>query len=121
MEPRKLMVIYTAGPFRPTEAGNMYETHQNIERAKLAALQIWRAGHVALCPHANTGLEFQGAAPDDVWLAGDLVLLERCDAILMLPGWEDSSGAKLEKAYAVDKGLSVFYTVPDAIAWADEQ
>lgn len=124
MEPHKKLVIYTAGPFRPVkDKNNMHETHLFIERAKAFALMIWQTGHVALCPHANTGLDFQGAAPDDVWLAGDLELLKRCDAVLMLPDWKQSCGANLEKRHAEEQGIPVFFydDLPALFAWAAAQ
>ena len=88
-----MKVIYIAGPFRgPTN----WDIEKNIREAQTLALGVWRLGAVALCPHTNTGLCFQGVAPDEVWLDGDLELLRRCDAVLLHPRWRESSGARKE-------------------------
>ena len=39
----------------------------------------------------------------------DLWALSQCSAIYMLKGWEDSPGAKAEKAFAEAIGLTVMY------------
>lgn len=98
-------VIYIAGPFR---AANQWEQEQNIRRAEALSLEIWKLGGVALCPHLNTRY-FSGALPDEVWLAGDLELLRRCDAVMLVTGWTDSDGAKHEVDVAKDNGIPVFY------------
>jgi hypothetical protein len=97
--------VYIAGPFRGPSA---WDIEENIRRAERLALEVWRMGAAALCPHTNTRF-FQGAADDAVWLAGDLELLARCDAVLMTHDWERSTGAKAEEAHAKALGLPVFY------------
>jgi nucleoside 2-deoxyribosyltransferase len=104
-----MKVIYIAGPFR---AEHQWAQEQNIRRAEELSLQVWRAGAVALCPHLNTRF-FQGAAPDSVWLTGDLELLKRCDAILMVLGWEKSIGARSEREAAIRSGLPVLSDITD--------
>lgn len=103
-------VIYIAGPFR---AANQWEQEQNIRRAEELALEVWRFGAVALCPHLNTRY-FSGALSDEVWLAGDLELLRRCDAVMLVPGWTGSAGARHEVWFAQDCGIRVFH--PDEFA-----
>ena len=38
-----------------------------------------------------------------------MAMIQSADFIHMLPGWEDSEGATIEKAYADMIGLSVHY------------
>jgi len=103
----KMKIIYIAGPFR---ASNDWDRENNIRRAEGLALEVWRAGFAALCPHCNTRF-FNGAAPDDIWLNGDLAMLKRCDALLTTPDWERSSGAKAEVAFAKTWEIPVFYSL----------
>lgn len=44
------------------------------------------------------------------YMAVDLALLDLCDVIVMLPGWEKSKGASKEYAYAKEEGIKIrFY------------
>lgn len=97
-------VVYIAGPYR---AKTEREVMLNIRRAESIALAVWQAGMVALCPHMNTAF-FGGACDDATWLAGDLELLRRCDAVLLVPGWEESSGTIAEIEFARQHGIPVF-------------
>lgn len=106
-------VVYLAGPFR---GRNHYAIHRNICRAEDLALQVWQLGAACLCPHLNTA-HFQGAAPDDVWLEGDLAMLAKCDAILMTPDWTSSSGARAERDFAADRSIPIFDTVNALAEW----
>jgi hypothetical protein len=107
-------VVYIAGPFR---GKNHWEVEQNIRRAEALALEVWNLGGVAvICPHTNTRF-FDGAAPDEVWLDGDLELMARCDAVLMTPDFERSTGAKRERNEAFDLFIPVFYTVAEVKEW----
>lgn len=110
-----MKVVYIAGPYRGRDA---WEIEQNIRRAEALSLEVWRAGAAALCPHTNTRF-FQGAADDSVWLEGDLELLSRCDAVLMTPDWERSTGARAERDHAEREGIAVFYTLPEVVAWME--
>lgn len=100
-----------------------------IEEARLtfedAAKHVTGTGHVAVnpfdvpphwrcdCPIDVT--DTAGAGGSHSWacyLRGDLAALLDCDAILMLPGWESSHGARLELTTASACGLRVFWEVP---------
>jgi hypothetical protein len=84
----------------------------NIRRAEGLALEAWRLGYAVICPHANTRF-FQGAAPDKIWLEGDLEILRRCDGILMTSDWERSQGARAEEDAARYASIPVFYSLAD--------
>jgi len=49
-----------------------------------------------------------GVVPDEVFLAGDIEILKRCDLVVMVPGWENSSGAKEERNVAIEHNIPVF-------------
>jgi hypothetical protein len=60
-----------------------------------------------------------GAGGGHAWgcyLRGDLAALLDCDAILMLPGWESSHGARLELTVASAVGLRVWWSAAAATA-----
>ncbi|HXJ56945.1 MAG TPA: DUF1937 family protein [Verrucomicrobiae bacterium] len=104
-----MTVVYVAGPFRgPTP----WDVECNIRRAEALALEVWRLGAVALSPHCNTR-HFDKAAPDDIWLKGDLELLRRCDAMIVTPDWERSSGARAEVEYALSLGMPICGTLEE--------
>ena len=99
-------LIYLAGPYR---APTVWGIRQNIDKAEKYALEFWKRGVPVISPHKNTAL-FDGALgiPDSTWLEGDLIMLVRCDALVLLPGWENSSGTKAERARAEGAGMPVF-------------
>lgn len=108
-----MKLVYVAGPFRGKDS---WEMEQNIRRAESLALDVWRLGAACICPHSNTRF-YQGAAPDEVWLEGDLEILRRCDAILLTEDWARSQGAKEEKRVAEEQGIPVLYSVYELHAW----
>lgn len=42
-------------------------------------------------------------------LADALELLSCCEAIILCPGWEKSTGCRAEKAYAIHTGIKITY------------
>jgi indole-3-glycerol phosphate synthase len=108
-----MKLVYVAGPFRAASAWGIEE---NIRRAERLALEVWRMGAACICPHTNTR-HFQGAADDRVWLDGDLEILRRCDAMILVPDWQRSSGARAEVAEADKIGMPVFYGTDELREW----
>jgi len=116
-----MKVIYVAGKY----SGKSYsEISDNIAKAEQAAIQLWRLGWAVICPHKNSAhfeiYEKVAGITYNTWLNGDLELLSRSDAILLLDGWKDSNGAVKEKLKAVELGIPLFYQmdgipVPDLL------
>jgi len=105
-----MKVIYTAGPYSADGDNNVLN---NILTARYIARTLWLRGWAVICPHTNNILM---NGPDTTWelfMAGDLELLKRSDAIYMLPGWENSKGAKVEHGIARTLGLPIYYNLDE--------
>lgn len=99
------MLIYVAGPY---SAPTPELVDANIANAGDAAITLWRQGHAVICPHLNTA-RMEDSLDYETVLAGDFVMIARCDALYMLQGWEKSPGATREHVYAKDRGIPIFY------------
>lgn len=108
-----MKVVYVAGPFR---GRNAWYLEQNVRRAESLAREAWLAGAAVICPHANTRF-FHGSGPDSIYLEGDLEILRRCDAVLLTPDWESSTGARAEVLRARELGLKVLYDIKELEVW----
>lgn len=101
-----MKVIYVAGKYRAEHA---YQIWRNVEVAREMSIKVWEMGHVAMSPHLNSML-FDGCASEQAFVDGTLELMRRCDAVLVCPGWQNSSGTRGEIAEAKRLGLPVFYS-----------
>lgn len=71
-----------------------------------AAVALRSAGHTVVNP-AETSLP--ASSPWTHHMRYDIARLVECDAILMLPGWERSMGARLEWEIALGLKMAVHY------------
>jgi hypothetical protein len=90
----------------------------NMRIAYEAAHQLMSMGHWPFVPHLFWHLELWFPRRVEAWLDLDKAWLERCDAILRLPG--ESVGADLEMGWAKDHGLLVFDSI-EHVAHATER
>ena len=103
-------LIYIAGKYR---AATEHEVYQNIQTAREWAMKWCQVdGWYPVTPHMNSAF-FGGLCDDHKFLEGGLEMLRRCDAIFMIPGWEDSVGSKAEHYEAMQLGIRVFYELPN--------
>lgn len=57
-------------------------------------------------------MKSEGEVPGKRWaeyIAEDILLIDQCDGIYMLPNWQDSNGAKLERYMCELTGKPIFY------------
>lgn len=112
-----MKVVFIAGPFRgPTP----WDVAQNVRRAEEVGLEVAMRGGMPLIPHANTAL-FDKQLTDDFWLAGTQELLRRCDAVMLVPDWERSSGTRAEIELAMELGMPVFECWSSLERWLTSQ
>lgn len=83
------MKIYISGNI--SSFGN---SEQNVEEFYLVEDKLRKLGHKTVNP---CKYESKSWAKN---LARDILLIEKCDAIFMLKGWDKSEGAKLENGIA---------------------
>lgn len=109
MEPT--LLVYVAGKF---SGKTRADVEVNIQNAVSVALDVARLGAFPVCPHANTAHpDFESVQPYTFWIEGTAELLRRCDVLITVPGWEQSSGARGEVALAGLKGLPVFHSLDE--------
>ena len=90
--------IYIAGPMTGYPGHNFAAFHQAAERLKEAGWDV-----------VNPAENFGGRTdlPRSSYMRADVAALIECDAIALLPGWQDSRGAKVEYLLAREMGLKV--------------
>lgn len=71
---------------------------------------------MAHSPHGNTA-DMDGELPDEFFLAGDLEILRRCDAMIVTDDWVLSRGTRDEVAFAEAHGIPVFLSLMDLAFW----
>ena len=92
------MKVFISGPMTGIE---------DFNRAKFNAMEKM------LKEHGKSVFNPAWLAVDESWsrddlMAVDIAVLARCDAIVLLPGWENSEGARAEYAYAVSAGKRIY-------------
>lgn len=109
--PGTVPLVYLAGPY--SQGDPVQNTHETVH----LATALWESGllvpvvpHLSLLWHAITPLPYED------WMALDLHLLAKCEAVYRLPG--ESPGADREVAYAEARGIPVLSDMRSLFAWA---
>jgi len=117
------MLILIAGPYRGGTNDDPELIKKNLNNLEAMALPIFRKGHVPMIGEwaALPLLRLAGSKKpgDDIWNEIQYPvahrLLEKCDAVLRIPG--ESKGADQDVEIAKQRGIHVFYhlnEIPDA-------
>lgn len=109
-----MIKVYTIGPYTaPTDE----QIQHNIEVAREAMVQLLAEGFAVLCPHTLTaGLEKEPRLTYEHFMSNDFEWLGLCDRALLLPGWENSNGSKLEVDFCKAQGIPMFHSIPELVA-----
>lgn len=101
--------VYVAGPITKGDQA------VNVRRGIDAGHELMAAGLHPFVPHLSWFSHFVHATDYEDWLAYDFAWLQRCDALVRLPG--ESAGADREAAEARRLGLPVFEGVGRLLAF----
>jgi len=119
------MLILIAGPYRSGTGDDPTKMAENLRRLEAAAWPIFQAGHVPMIGEwvalpiwrVAGGAEVGDALYEQVLHPTAGRLLERCDAVLRLPG--ASVGADNDVRLARSRGIPVYYALDDIPAYHD--
>lgn len=99
-----MKISYSAGSYT---GSNSYEILKNIRRAEKINEWLWSIGYANICPHTNTRF-LDGMCDNQVWLTGYLNILQMCEIMFLIPGWENSSGTKDEIKLARQINIPIY-------------
>lgn len=108
-----MKLVYVAGPYRGAKPFNV---KQNIMAADLFGMEVCKTGALPVIPHCNTA-GYEGIQDDQYFLDATMELCRRCDALITLPTWERSSGARAEVAEMKRLGKPVFHSIEALEEW----
>jgi hypothetical protein len=107
-----MKVVYIAGKYREYRTDGNYDIDAMLERTldmRRVAKKYMAQGYCVISPLLNFFLFDSQKFADDFWFAVDEELIRRCDAIVMMEGWDKSQGAIHELKFAESLGLEVIY------------
>lgn len=120
-----MKIVFIAGPY--TGEGTFESIEKNIREAEKyqTALANQQVGFFCAHNHTEHFSSKKGATPPEQFYYDlDFVFLKKAtDAVLAMPGWKDSWGAKKEVEWAKTSGLKVFYPdspkdIDEIVVWA---
>lgn len=76
-------------------SGSITEIEENLTKARVVIADVLKAGWIPVCPNVFWS-PFADLQDYEFWLEAALALLDTCDLLVLVPGWETSSGVKKE-------------------------
>ena len=116
--------IYVAGAITPTGPGHpVIEFLNNQRRGIRTAVDLLLRGYAPYCPFLDnlywlTLREGEEIPPSTIYEVS-LAMLEMCDALLLVPGWERSEGTRNELERARQLDIPIFHNQQALDAYFD--
>lgn len=112
-----LKLIYLAGPY---STGSILEIADHICQGRDMAIELMERGYAPYCPWLDWELAVRKhRLTVEHFKQCGLTILAKCDAMLLLPGWEDSRGTREEIAFARMLNIPVFTTIDAIDQWVE--
>lgn len=105
MRSRSNIAVYIAGPYT---AGTDAEVMSNVRAAISMADTLRSAGFQVYVPHLSHFWHIRLGREYEDWLDQGFFWLGKCNVVLLLPGWENSKGAKLEYERARSLSMPIY-------------
>lgn len=106
-------LVMVGGPF---SAKTEEEVERNIIATEQLGFEAAEVGAACIVPN-SMGRTWKGTPSYEAWLEVTLSILARCDALLVTPDWERSSGTRREVEFARERGIPVFVGIEDLRRW----
>ena len=100
--------VYLSGPIT---AKHGFSVEENVAGAVKIYLALLELDIPAFCPHLSGAFPSAFEVDYTRWIEYDLVVIARCTDVLMLPRWETSRGALIEREHANGLGIPVHESV----------
>ena len=120
-----MKIIFIAGAY--IGDGKVKTIEKNIREAEKYAVALADREVGFFCPHKHTEHFNSGkksTAPEQFYYNLDFYFLTKiADAVLVVPGWENSKGTKKELEWAKKKGMKIFFPknledIKEVMKWA---
>lgn len=104
------MKIYISGKIGDLDMGAVLAKFRSADEF------LTKAGHMVFNPLELHEREDAPIKSPTIWrqyMVNDIAFLFDCDAIYMLPCWQDSPGARVEHAICREMGKKIFYAATE--------
>lgn len=109
-----MMRIYVAGAM---SADNILDVLGNISEGIKIGAQLLQKGYAPFVPHFDVFFKIQQGknynVPMTYYYDYTMEWLKASDAVVVVPGWENSTGTKNEIAMASKMGIPVYFNLSD--------
>jgi len=107
-----MLRVYVAGAY---SAPHIIGVMANIRKGQIASLDLLKSGYAPFCPFIDYQFSLISDDPPTLeeYYAYSLAWLEASDAVLVLPGYENSKGTLAEIKRAIDLSIPVYFKPVD--------
>lgn len=94
------MKVYISGPITGTDG--------YMERFARAERRLCAEGHTVVNP-AKVGAQLPAGTTHEEYMKISLTMLDMCNMLFLLEGWQESKGCGIEFEYAYEHGITITF------------